>query len=282
MKPEQVTGDAATNSGSSPAKSRGRLSRIGRELIRLRDFFDAPLDATATPLEIGGAILDDLEGRIQPIGGGRRAFPYDRITIRVKQRSENHAAVQAVLDGLNSRLIARLEELRCEFPSPIEMNITTVDGSDEWPCDSHFSLECARTIDEAVAVAAAPVHSALAIAVLKGTATSDSYRFNGQTVCIGRTEEATDALGRVRRNDVAFVDVVDGVNETVGRAHARFRFDRTSGGYRVFDDGSRNGTWVERRGTTIAVPVGDPRGVRLESGDEIRFGRALIRVLLEA
>ena len=93
--------------------------------------------------------------------------------------------------------------------------------------------------------------------------------------------EATDASGRIRRNDVAFLDRVDGVTETVGRAHARFRRDEKTGEYRVFDEGSRNGTSIVRSGATIVVPPTDPRGVRVETGDEVRLGRALIRLSVE-
>jgi pSer/pThr/pTyr-binding forkhead associated (FHA) protein len=85
----------------------------------------------------------------------------------------------------------------------------------------------------------------------------------------------------VRRNDVAFLDSVDGVTETVGRAHACFRCDQERGEYQIFDDGSSNGTWIVRKGTTILVPPKDPRGVRVESGDEILFGRAAVRVSIE-
>ena len=63
------------------------------------------------------------------------------------------------------------------------------------------------------------------VAVLKGAATEGTYTFTEPVISIGRSEDPTDELGRVRRNRVAFLDTVDGVTETVGRAHARLRFD---------------------------------------------------------
>ena len=63
----------------------GRFSQIGRQWSRFREIFDAPLGADATPLEICSAVLDHLERRVQPIGGGRRVFPYSRIVVRVSQ-----------------------------------------------------------------------------------------------------------------------------------------------------------------------------------------------------
>ena len=55
---------------------------------------------------------------------------------------------------------------------------------------------------------------------------------------------------------------------------------RATGEYRLFDDGSSNGTAIIRGGETIAVPPRDPRGVRVQSGDEVQVGRAVIKVLV--
>ena len=95
---------------------------------------------------------------------------------------------------------------------------------------------------------------------------------------VGRGVEPVDHAGRVRRNHVAFVEEADEVAETVGRAHARFRWNAAAGEYRVFDEGSSNGTYVLRGGASIRVPARDPRGVRVRSGDEIQFGRARVRI----
>ena len=69
----------------------------------------------------------------------------------------------------------------------------------------------------------------LHISVVKGAATEESYSFTESVISIGRTAEPTDERGRVRRNDVAFLDEVDGITETVGRAHARLQMDRDRG-----------------------------------------------------
>jgi hypothetical protein len=100
-------------------------------------------------------------------------------------------------------------------------------------------------------------------------------------ISIGRTAEPIDASGRIRRNHVAFLDEIDGTTETVGRAHAHLRFDATAAECRLFDEGSSNGTSIIRGGSAIQVPARDPRGVRIQSGDEIQLGRALIRVSID-
>src|SRR5688500_6527514 len=53
-----------------------RIVELGKVLqSRIKEFFDAPIDAAATPLEIVRAVLDELELKVQPIGRGRRVFP---------------------------------------------------------------------------------------------------------------------------------------------------------------------------------------------------------------
>ena len=260
---------------------KGRLSQIGRQWSRLKDFFDSPPDADAPPLEICGAVLDALERRVQPLGGGRRVFPYNRIIVRLAPMSADRPALQTAFDTLAARLRARLEELQCDGPAVLDVKALFLKKApDEWPPGRLFSIECER---DPVAPGPADIRRrTVHIAVLKGAATEATYRFREPAIYVGRTVEATDGSGRVRRNDVAFLDNVDGVTETVGRAHARIRVDDKSGDYRIFDEGSHNGTWIVRRGATIFVPPRDPRGIRVESGDEVRLGHALIRVSIEA
>jgi FHA domain len=260
-----------------------RLTQIARQWhSRLRDFFGSPLDADATPLEISGAVLDELERRVQPVGGGRRVFPYDRIVVRIGQMNADRTALHAAMDGVSARLCARLGELQCDVPRAIDVKTVFLKKvPDGWPDGRLFSIECERAAD-AFPAADARRRRSLHVAVMKGAATQKAYKFCGPAIYVGRSEEATDLLGRVRRNDVAFLDNVDGVTETVGRAHARFQCGQETGEYRIFDDGSSNGTWIIRGAARIVVPAKDPRGVRVESGDEVRLGRALIRVSIES
>ena len=74
---------------------------IGKDLqARLQNFFDTPLDAAATPLEICQAVLDDVERHVQPVGRGRRVFPYTRIAIRVRQAQPDRAPTRIRLRSL--------------------------------------------------------------------------------------------------------------------------------------------------------------------------------------
>lgn len=266
-----------------------RLAGFGKDLhSRLRTFFDTPLDANATPLEIGQAVLDHLERQVQPVARGRRLFPFVGLVIRVRTTPASSAAMNAAFEDFASRVRERLAELRCESPRRLDIDLECLDAPPaSWPETRVFDVTYVAEepppakgaiARDGTAPAAPPV---VLVTVIAGSATEPSWRFSEGTVSIGRIADPTDDLGYARRNRIAFLDVVDGINETVGRAHARLRCDAVAREVRLFDEGSRNGTSILRDGEVIAVHRRDPRGVRLRSGDEIRLGRALLRVEIE-
>ena len=257
-----------------------RLLHIGNVLrTRLQGFFDYSLDADANPLEIRHAVLDELERKVQPIGRGRRVFPFNRVVIRVKESQDGRPALEAAFGGMDLRLKERLTELQCEIPESLEVKIAfTRKAPADWPPGRLYSIDLHVQPDAAPVRQAEPAPRSLSVTVVKGCATQEVYTLTDRILSIGRTPEPVDEMGRLRRNHVAFLDAVDGVTETVGRAHARLQFDSAAGEYRLFDEGSSNGTFIVRDGHTISVPPRDPRGVRVRPGDEIQLGRALIRL----
>ena len=265
-----------------------RLAGLGRHFgARLRQYFEAPLDGDATPLEIAQAALDDVERRVQPVGRGERVFPYTHVTVRVHAAGEARASVEAVFAGFDDRVRERLAEVRCA-PRPVIVAVECLEEPDEsWPAGRRFEVQYAKeethaaaSLPPAAGTAVVTEPPPLRVTVLKGAATDEAFSFTESTVSIGRSADPTDGFGRVRRNRIAFLDTVDGITETVGRAHARLRFDAATGDYRLFDEGSSNGTSVVRDGDVIVVHRRDPRGVRVRSGDEIQVGRALLRVTI--
>jgi pSer/pThr/pTyr-binding forkhead associated (FHA) protein len=96
---------------------------------------------------------------------------------------------------------------------------------------------------------------------------------------IGRTRFPTDSLGRVRTNDIAFADNGSEHDRSVGRGHAEIRFMPATGTYRLFDQGSTNGTRVLRKGRLSQVAPKDPAGVPIQPGDQLHLGTAIIRVV---
>ena len=93
-------------------------------------------------------------------------------------------------------------------------------------------------------------------------------------------EEIVDDEGRVRRrNDVAFLEEGD-VNQTVSREQARILYDEPSGELRLRAEHGASSTRILRDGRSIDVSSRDTRGIRLQSGDEIFFGRACVKVAI--
>jgi len=255
-----------------------RLWDIGRALqARVRNFFENPAGPAATPLELLQATLDEVERKVQPGGRGVRLFPYTRIDVRISQPDSDRAATEAVFRQLETRLRERLAETKCEPPSAIGVRVSFVAPAEGVPV---LAVECVSEADAHAGAAPGAPYSELRVMVVKGQCAETEYAFTQAVITIGRTAEPVDAHGRVRRNDVAFLEACDGITETVGRAHARLEFDRATRAYHLFNEGSSNPTFVVREGRSIRVAPRDPMGMRVHSGDEVQLGRAVIRLTI--
>jgi hypothetical protein len=126
-----------------------RLVHIGRTLhSRLRNFFEAPLDASASPLEVAQAILEELERRVAPLGRGRRVFPHNRVTVRVAPLQGDRAALQAAMHGLEERFRDRLAELECPVPAGLDIRVALLKKAPpDWPHERVFALDYATEPD---------------------------------------------------------------------------------------------------------------------------------------
>jgi hypothetical protein len=246
------------------------FTALGRDLqTRLRTFLDAPVAPDATPLEIAQAALDDVERQVQPASAGRRVFPFTRVTLRVWAPEESWPSIEAVLADFEPRVRARLAEVRCDAPAGLRAALCCEPPGDE---GRRFVVEYER------APATPATLPRLRATVLRGAAVEQALTFTEGTILIGRVADASAEGSLVRRNHLAFLDVRDGVTETVGRVHARVRVDPATGACRVYDEGSHNGTAILRQGDVIAVARRDPRGVRLRHGDQLQIGRALVQI----
>ena len=270
------------------------IAAFGRSLhTRVREFFDTPLAADAPPIEWLQAVLVLVERQVVPAGRGTRVLPGAGLRIRAVVPVERRTAMEAVMATAPDRVRERLAEVRCEVPEGLRVRHEWLDAPDaDWPADRLLEVivETDATGDRSprpdpspsVAAVVAPSMTAtvLEITVLRGTANLTVARFTETTVGLGRGADPADDHGPARHNHVAFDDDADEINRTVGRAHARVRYDAVTATYRIFDDGSRNGTSILRDGAVLAVGARDPRGVRLRSGDEVRLGRAAVRIAL--
>lgn len=247
---------------------------------RLQRAIDPPLSADAQPLEIRQAIVEAIEQRALPSGGGQRVLAHNQVSVTVLAPTPDHRlALQAVLADLQPAVEARLREIRCQLPAGFAIDMHYVRRARPgWSPDQRLVVE--HTTRDVPASAALPhlEPPSLRVTVLRGTAMQAAYTLSESHVCIGRSALPVDSFGRPRTNHVAFLEDGDEHGRSVGRAHASIRFEPARREYRVFDDGSRNGTRVVRKGMTLEITRRDPTGVTIVSGDEIHLGTAAIRV----
>jgi hypothetical protein len=251
---------------------------------RLQRAIDPPLAADAKPLEIRERILDAVAERALPSGSGQRVLAHNTIAVSVLAPTpDERLALQAVLADLPAAIAERLREIRCQIPAGFTVEVHYVRRPrPNWATDQRLAIEHAsREVAPAAELAPAGPPS-LHVTVVRGTATQETYTLRESHVQIGRSPLPVDIGGRPRTNHVVFVEDGDEHSRSVGRAHASIRFEPARGEYRVFDDGSRNGTRVVRRGMTLEVMRRDPTGVTIVSGDEIHLGTAAIRVVVDS
>jgi hypothetical protein len=235
------------------------------------------------PLEVLHAIVDSVEKRIEPAGRGKYIFPFNQIRISIAAGSrETRARFEAVLESevpLQDRIVQALQAAGCPSTS---LHITTCyveQPEPEWPT-SDFTVEFDRVtvLPQAEPQTNDAQHS-LKLTIVHGAAQKPAYVFTASRINLGRCPEVRSDRNRlIRMNHVAFVESAEEPNPSVSRHHAHIDCLANGHEYRLCDDRSAHGTSVQRNGLTIPVPPG-PRGVRLQSADEIMLGEA--RLLVE-
>ena len=265
-------------------------SALRAAVQRVQLWFDPPLDQEAAPLEVREAIVDAIEQRVESAGAGRRVLPFNRVTVTMLAADKtSRARLQAALGGLQESIAARLTELRCAIPAGFAIETRYVSRAPgAWAPNQRLAFVYdqrdapprLRSVQAGMPSVVANEPARLQITVARGQATHASYTFAESHVRIGRSPRPIDGSGRPRTNQVIFLEDGDDHARTVGRAHASIRYDATRREYRVFDDGSHNGTRVMRDGSLFEVKPHDPVGVTLRSGDEIQLVTAALRIQL--
>ena len=247
---------------------------------RVQQWFDPPLDREAAPLEVREAIIEDLEQRVEPAGAGRRVLPYNRVTVTILAADKpSRVRLQATLAGLTESIAARLTEIRCAIPAGFAVDTRYITRPPAaWAPHQRLAFTYHQRDTPDLPSTAPNEPARLRITIARGQATRPSYTFAESHIRIGRSAQPIDGRGRPRLNQVVFLDDGDDHTRTVGRAHASIRYDPTRREYRVFDDGSHNGTRVMRDGALFEVKPHDPVGVTVQSGDEIQVGTAALRI----
>lgn len=242
------------------------LKRVEKELDnRLRHLF-SPERAQGEKkefLEIYHAVLEDVAAHVQKLPRGRRAFPYNTVTVEL---SPDHATLTPQ-DELLADIREALAGEECDSPKDLQVKIAPSGAAG-------FRVVYSNTRRTQASTELPKAH----FAVIKGKAERDEYTLARARINVGRLPDVVDDQQRLtRRNEIFFPEGADPVNATVSRAHAHIRFDPEAGEFRVYDDRSAYGTSVFRDGTPLTVPPGPGRGIALRDGDEIYFGQAGLR-----
>jgi len=259
---------------------------IGEFLERFgRTVFEAPLGATRTGdlkeppelAEIRLAVLDQVREKSYR-SGGRKVFPYDLLRVHLRGLEESRRDVYAggfFRRYLEQEIAGALRNAACRYPENLRVEVEAEAGlpprGESWLMVE--AIMQARPDGEAQPVAK--------LVVREGNANVESMAINKARINIGRVVDVYRDQGLFRRNDLAFAEDTE-INRTVSREHAHIRYDRVNGECRIFNDRwqargqtGECGIWIVRDGMSQEVHR-DSRGVRLEPGDEIHLGRAVL------
>jgi hypothetical protein len=253
-----------------------------------RTVFESPLagaphvDAPAELAEIRLAILDRVREKSYR-SGGKKVFPYDLIRVQLRGVEEGRRDLFAgkfFRRYLEQEVHGALRAAGCRFPESLRVDVDPLVGlpqrGEEWLLVEVLSQESAAAGRTARLV------------IREGTANCSEVRLEKSRTNIGRTRDVYRNEGLFRRNDLVFEEDNE-INRSVSREHAHIQFDKVSGEYRLFNDrwqarGQRQpqecGTWIVRDGMSQEVHR-TARGTRLEAGDEIHFGQAVVIFELE-
>lgn len=258
------------------------LERFGKTL------FEAPLAGPASAevppelAEIRLAALDRIREKSYR-AGGRKVFPFDLLRVKMQGVEEGRREIFAgkfFRQYLEQEVRNALREDGCRYPENLRVEVEVKTGlpqpGDEWlaiDTGSQQQAEGGRTGK---------------LVVREGTANAAEVKLEKARTNIGRAVDVYREEGLFRRNDLAFAEDTE-INRSVSREHAHIAFDRTTREYRLFNDrwyarGEKQapecGTWIVRDGMSQEVHR-DSRGTRLQPGDEIHFGRAVVIFELE-
>lgn len=204
------------------------------------------------PLEIRRAIITEIEGKITPLGDGKRVFPFNQVGVQLfAPDAETRALYEVAFIGermLASTIGERLRPPKCETPANLKVSVTVVeDAGVEWAADGFHIV-----YGGGGAAAAAPAEEGRARAkaqliVVHGEAKPLKYRITKRRTNIGRQAEVLDKEGLpLRRNDLAFKEDDSEINRSVSRSHAHIKYNQETGEYRLHDENSAYGTLIIR------------------------------------
>jgi len=253
-----------------------------------RTIFEAPFGGEQLVKDAPGmaeirlAVLDDVRGKTQRVAG-REVFPCNVIRLLIRGVSEEQASVfkgSFFLGLLEEELRAGLKRMQCRFPTDLRVEVET---TPDLPNAGELWVEVHTESRKSASASPKEEPPIGRITVLRGAANVSELVLDKARINIGRPVEVFKQDGPSRVNDLAFA-ADDEINRTVSREHAYIARDKRTGEYRIFNDrvykGGNCGMWIMRGGLSQEVHR-NARGARLEDGDEIHLGNAVLRFTLD-
>ncbi|MBZ5618203.1 MAG: FHA domain-containing protein [Acidobacteriia bacterium] len=227
--------------------------------------------------EIRLAVLDKVREKSYR-AGGRKVFPYDLLRIELRGVEQGRQAIFAgrfFRKYLEQEVRNALRAAGCRFPDDLRLDVKAAAGLPQ-PGEPWLVVEPA-----AQERASGSARAVGRLVVREGSANVPEVRLDKARTNIGRVVDVYREEGLFRRNDLAFAEDTE-INRSVSREHAHIQFDRTTGEYRLYNDrwyprpnAGECGTWIVRDGMSQEVHR-TARGTKLEPGDEIHFGQAVV------
>jgi len=260
------------------------VERVGRTIFEVPFGGGTPRTAHAAELaEIRHSILSDVERKCERTGG-RNLFPYNRVTILIRGADPQQASALGgdfLREYFESEIRQWLAKSDAEHPEDMRVS---VEVSSEPPAKRERWLSVVASFEEAPATPK-PQETVGRLIVVQGSASVHEISLDQPRTNIGRTQDVYGNQGLSRRNHLAFIED-DEISRTVSREHAHIVRDSGTGEYRLFNDrfynrqkGEACNIWIIRGGLSQGVHR-NSRGVKLEDGDEIHLGRAVLRFRL--
>jgi hypothetical protein len=257
------------------------VERVGRTIFEAPFGGGAPRTASHAELaEIRHAILAEIE-RKSYRSGGRNLFPYNRVAIRIRGADAQQAGAlegDFLREYFENEIRQVLVKSDAQYPANLRV---AVEVSSEYPAKGEPWLSVGTMFEEPPPQPK-PQDLVGRLAVVQGTATEAAVLVDKPRTNLGRTLDVYRKEGLSRRNHVAFVED-DEISRTVSREHAHIQRDAETGECRLFNDrfysrekGESCSTWIIREGMSQEVHR-NGRGVKLQDGDEIHLGRAMLR-----
>ena len=247
-----------------------------------RTMFESPLGGRGKSeeppelAEIRLAVLDCAREKSYR-AGGKKVFPFDLLRVHM---NGVEAARREVFAGrffrqyLEQEVRTALKDSGCRFPDNLRVDVEATAGLPK-PDEPWLTIEA---ISQETGPAAIRVPT---LTVREGDANAAEIKLDKARINIGRVVDVYRDQGLFRRNDLAFVADTE-INRSVSREHAHILFDRVTGEHRLYNDRwypreshGECGIWIVRDGMSQEVHR-TSRGTKLEPGDEIHLGRAVV------